>query len=556
MVRFDDRCPSALRPLLASRPRPAGALRFVTRGGPDGRVLDVVVPIVSGTAPAARLRLGFALGPRTARIAELRWRIVAITLAMLVLGTAGATFLMGRILGPLPDLARGTEHIADGDFDFRIRIDADDELGALARSFNQMADELRAWRERQRTWSRELEERVDQKTREIAETREHLANIVENVGESILVADLDGTIVSANTHTTHIFGMKPEFAVGRHLDEFSGDSGIRSDTLLSHLAAQGTRVTETRLKGHGDRARDLLIIHTLLRDSSGRAAGFLQIAKDVTDLKEMERRLVHSERLSAMGEMAGEIGHELNNYLMAIGGRAELIVAALADGSDRRDAKIRRSAEIIAEQVGEMRRLTDGLLDASSKESSPADVDLSELVESTIEFVRPQNRFDGVRVDLVRAPGPLHVFADPQQLRQVVLNLLTNAAEAIREHRESGGSIRAETFLEGNEAGLRVSDDGPGIDEQIRERIFEPHFTTKAKGHGFGLAVCHRVVANHGGSIRVDSRRGTGAAFTVRLPLPRDRSPSAAGDPGTERASASPPPSPGSASPSNRFARP
>jgi len=356
----------------------------------------------------------------------------------------------------------------------------------------------------------------------------------------------------------HIFGTKPEFAVGRRLEEFAGEAGANPEVLLPALLHGGSRVNETHLPGAGeDGGKDLLVIQTLLRDTGGHAAGFLQIAKDVTPIKQMERRLVHSERLSAMGEMAGEIGHELNNYLMAIGGRAELIVAALEGGEDpRRLAKIKRGAEIIAEQVGEMRRLTDGLLDASRKESSPTDVDLSDLVERTIEFVKPQNRFDGITLQLTKADGPLRVFADPQQIRQVVLNLLTNAAEATRERTATGGTIRVETIRGTTSATVRVADEGTGIPEHVRDRIFEPHFTTKPKGHGFGLAVCHRVVANHGGVITADSPRTGGAVFTVRLPLPPDPSRAAGASPGRALAPSSPLPFPGIASPSSRSDRP
>ena len=563
LVRLDEHCPAPVNRAVSGGPAPArDATRIRLVPTPDGPVLDMAIPLPpaseSGSAPdESTLRLAFALAPRAEQIFELRWRVTAITLAMLVLGTAGAMFLVSRLLGPLPDLVRDTERIAEGDLEHVIPVEADDEIGTLARTINNLTRELRRWQDRQHTWSRELESRVAGKTREIAETREHLSNIVENVGASILVADLDGTVVSANTHTMHIFGTKPEFAVGRQLDEFAGEVGAKPEVLLPHLARGGTRVNETRIQAGDGTARDLLVIHTLLRDTGGHAAGFLQIAKDVTDLKQMERRLVHSERLSAMGEMAGEIGHELNNYLMAIGGRAELIVAALGDGTDpRRIAKIRRGAEIIAEQVGEMRRLTDGLLDASRKESSPTNVELTELVERTIEFVKPQNRFDGITIELTKAEGPLHVFADPQQIRQVVLNLLTNAAEATRERHERGGTIRVTTAMGATSASVQVSDEGPGIAEAVRERIFEPHFTTKAKGHGFGLAVCHRVVANHGGSVHAESPRTGGAVFTVKLPLPPDPSRAAGASPGTARDLSSPLPFRGISTPSNRSARP
>jgi len=122
---------------------------------------------------------------------------------------------------------------------------------------------------------------------------------------------------------------------------------------------------------------------------------------------------------------------------------------------------------------------------------------------------------------------PLVTLADPQQIRQVVLNLLANAADATIERNREGGEIRVRVFRDPAGVGVVVSDDGSGIDERTRARLFEPHFTTKPTGHGFGLAVCHRVVENHGGSIRVESTPGAGATFTVRLPR-RTRESSAA----------------------------
>ena len=526
----------------------------------DPRVLHLVlehdgtVLLQHGTFPAARpgvaiirrniedgagravgtIILGYAPANAQSGVSELRWRAALITLVMIVFGMAGTMFVVGRIVSPIQDLASATHRLAEGDFDIRLPGTGDDEIGALARNFAEMTDRLRAATERSLEWQRELETRVSEKTREIEETRKHLSNIVENVGASILVADLDGSVISANTHAMHIFGTKPEFLVGRNLVEFPRDGRDAASILAAIREAGGPVVSEATWRLGNDRETDLLVTHTLLRDTSGAAAGLLQITKDITPLKGMERRLVASERMSAMGEMAGEIGHELNNYLMAIGGRAELIQAALDREVDARSlAKVRTGAGIIAEQISEMRRLTDGLLESARTETSPRDFDLNELVRSTIDFVKPQNKFDAIRVELSAPEDVLTVHADPQQIRQVVLNLLSNAAEAIREGGNGdGGTIRVEAFRLAEAAELRVTDDGAGFDEETRRRIFEPHFTTKEKGHGFGLAVCHRVVENHGGRIEAVSSPGQGATFTVQLPVnPTLRASSAAASP-------------------------
>jgi two-component system nitrogen regulation sensor histidine kinase NtrY len=513
-----------------------GVIRL-QHGTPPGRESEVAsvrhrITDAQGRELGA-LVLGYELADRHSGVSEIRWRAAVITLAMIVFGMAGTMFLVGRIVSPIQDLALATRRLAQGDFDFRLPDTGDDEIGALARNFAEMTGRLRAATERRLEWQRELETRVAEKTREIEETRKHLSNIVENVGASILVADLDGTIVSANTHAMHIFGTKPEFLVGRNLAEFPRDGRDAASILSEIREARGPIVSEGTWRLDERRELDLLVTHTLLRDAEGEPAGVLQITKDITPLKGMERRLVSSERMSAMGEMAGEIGHELNNYLMAIGGRAELILAALDRKVDAHVlAKVRAGAGIIAGQVSEMRRLTDGLLESARTETSPREFDLAELVRSTIEFVRPQNRFDAVRIELTAPDGGLTLHADPQQIRQVVLNLLSNAAEAIRERGDTGGTIRVEIFRQEETAGVRVSDDGRGFDDETRRRIFEPHFTTKEKGHGFGLAVCHRVVENHGGRIEAASRPGEGATFTIQLPLnPSPSASSAAASP-------------------------
>jgi PAS domain S-box-containing protein len=448
-------------------------------------------------------------------VRELRWRAASIALTMILLGTAGTTILMRTLIGPIQDLARATERVAEGDFTTRMEVPSDDELGILSHSFNVMTERLEKARDRQESWSRELENRVREKTREIEETRRHLANIVENVGASVIVADLDGTVVSANSTTTRIFGIKPEWIVGRSLQEFTCDPDRRVAELRRLLEEGGTIVYEAAFVLDESRTMDLLVTHTLLRDPDGRASGILQVTKDITALKIMERRLMDSERLSAMGEMAGEIGHELNNYLTAIGGRAELIPMALERGNHD---LVRQNSTIIAEQVARMRVLTDGLLDSARKETSPMEIDLHETIERAVEFARPQNKFNDIDLSVVGPQRPLPVRADPQQITQVILNLLGNAADAILQKGGGTGSIRVESFQRGNEAGFRVIDDGIGIDEKTIGRIFEPRFTTKKSGHGFGLAVCHRVIRDHGGDIVVESHPGRGSTFVVTLP--------------------------------------
>lgn len=535
ILRSSGDVPDLLREFLdpiPSAPFPPVALTTTERGSRGlGFVLDVVAPVFAdplgldvdetsanpGPSPPAigSVRVVASLAPMLARVHELRWRAAIIALAMIVLGTVGTTFLVAGLIGPIQDLARATQRVAEGDFEVHMDSPSDDELGVLTGSFNEMTHRLQRARERQESWSRELEKRVREKTREVEESRRHLENIVENVGASVIVADLEGTIVSTNSHSTRIFGIKPEWIVGRSLQEFTCDPQRKIAALRRLLEGGGTVTYEATFLLDETRSMELLVTHTILRDPDGKPAGILQITKDITALKTMEKRLVDTERLSAMGEMAGEIGHELNNYLTAIGGRAELIPLALAKSNYD---LARQNSSIIAEQVARMRVLTDGLLDSARKETSPREIDFDELLRRMVEFVRPQNRYKGIDLVVSDSGEGLLVYADPQQLSQVILNLLSNAADAIHGKGAPGGTIRVESFQRGALAGFRVSDDGAGIEERALARIFEPRFTTKSDGNGFGLAVCHRVIRNHGGDIHVETSPGRGSTFTVTLP--------------------------------------
>ncbi|MAF26431.1 MAG: ATP-binding protein [Gemmatimonadota bacterium] len=482
------------------------------------RVLDAVTPVVSSPGSPETIgavRIITSLARFDARRDELRRRVIPVALGLALAAAAATALLVGRIVAPIRGLARAAERIAHGDYSATPVSASRDEIGTLTASFSRMAAGLRQARENQARWNRDLEQRVAEKTREIVETKNHLSTILESVDESILVADLDGTIISANTHTREIFGENPDLISGRDIGDFTRDPD-RNAASIARMLRDGPESYETEERTPAGERRDLLVTHAFLHDAGGEAAGLIQVTRDITKLKAMEQRLVRSQRLSAMGEMAGEIGHELNNYLSAIGGRAELIPMALSRG--RQEAVV-ENARTIARQISRMRVLTDGLLDSARRGSHPVNTDLNGIVERTISFLGPCGRQDGIRFEPALHPSPLTIHADDQQIQQVFLNLLGNGADATRAAGRTDEAVVVETFERDGFAWATVIDRGIGMTDSVRERIFDPHFTTKADGHGFGLAVCHRVVEGHGGQIDVESEPGNGARFTVRLPL-------------------------------------
>lgn len=236
------------------------------------------------------------------------------------------------------------------------------------------------------------------------------------------------------------------------------------------------------------------------------------------DLQKAQDSLIQSERMAAQGVMAAEIGHELNNYLTAISGRAQLIMMkAPLDG----DSRLRAAAEIIFENTANMAVLTKGLMDAARRETQPRPAQLNDVVRKTVEFVRPQNKFDDITFETQLDDAIPVAQLDPPQIQQVLLNLFMNAADAMNDAGVADKTITVISHLDATrqQVILTVTDNGPGMTGEISGRIFEPTFTTKKYGHGFGLSTSFRIIENHSGRIAVTSKPGEGATFTVNLPL-------------------------------------
>jgi signal transduction histidine kinase len=243
---------------------------------------------------------------------------------------------------------------------------------------------------------------------------------------------------------------------------------------------------------------------------------FRNATRRYIQLERAQESVVKAERLAAKGEMAAEIAHELNNSLTVLGGNAHLIEEHLEHGRVPNAAARARS---LREQVDEMSKLTMGLMEFAHRNSKLEETDLVGLIERTVEFVRPQNRFDGIDIRLNLDARAGLVAVDAGQIQQVLVNLLCNAADAVRERRNGGGiHVGLKQAGRDRELELTVTDEGVGIPSELLPRIFEPNFTTKAHGHGFGLSTCARIVQNHRGRINVESEVGVGTTVQVLLP--------------------------------------
>jgi signal transduction histidine kinase len=238
------------------------------------------------------------------------------------------------------------------------------------------------------------------------------------------------------------------------------------------------------------------------------------LASRMARLEQLDRRFhetLEREKLDAMAELAAGAGHEINNPLTIITGRAQLFLR------DETDPERRREAAVIVAQVKRAHEMiADMRLFARPPQPEPQSIDLAGLVDGVLAELAPQAAERACAILRVGDSGPLGVEADPAQVKVAVHALVRNALEAIGH----GGQVEVELEADDAWAAVRVADNGPGIAPEHRQHIFEPFFSARqaGRGLGMGLSKCWRIVTQHGGRIEVDSRPGQGAVFTIRLP--------------------------------------
>jgi signal transduction histidine kinase len=236
------------------------------------------------------------------------------------------------------------------------------------------------------------------------------------------------------------------------------------------------------------------------------------------------KQLLQAEKMTALGELVAGVAHEMNNPLASIIGYTQLVL-----GQDLPDA-LRRRLETVRGEAERMARIVKNLLTFARKHPPERTLqDLNAVIERTLELKAYHFRVNQIRVEKDFQADLPRALMDPHQMQQVIINLLNNAEQAMAGDGK-GGTIRLTTRAADGRIELRVADDGPGIPEAIREKIFEPFFTTKKEGQGtgLGLSLCYGIVQGHGGTIRVESRSGEGAAFRIDLPIVSAGAPRAA----------------------------
>ncbi len=473
------------------------------------------------------LQIGIVMEADAARALAPARRLWWLTLLVGTLATIllalGAIVVTRRFTSPVNQVAAAAAAVAAGELDTRAPVRGTDELSSLARAFNEMTSRLQRLDSERAAQIQATEGAFA----EAQATRALLEDVVNNSTTVMLVVDLEGQILLGNTRFAELVGFTPGQRVAGSLT--SAVSETRAGA-LAHLIARAERggtVVEEELElgsPDGTHAWQAVAFPLVRADGTRYATGL--IATDLTERaraeaqrRERDASVQQAQKLESLGVMAGGIAHDFNNLLAAIMGNVDVARDAI---DDREEVTI--SLDHIAAASRRAAELTRQMLAYAGRASLRREtVDARKVLADIVPLVRAAQP---KKVEFVTfpAPQPLWVEVDPAQLSQVVLNLLTNAAEAIGD--QNGTVTLSAEYLtapriDGGDAAwvhIVVEDTGAGMSADVLARIFDPFFTTKMMGRGLGLSAVRGIVNSLGGRLDVQSAPGKGTRFEVFLP--------------------------------------
>jgi two-component system, NtrC family, nitrogen regulation sensor histidine kinase NtrY len=422
-----------------------------------------------------------------------------------------ALFLSKQVTVPIQALAEATREISRGNFDYRIDVKGQDELGMLVRSFNRMTEQLGEGRRQINEFTQSLEQAIEERERR----RKLMEAILENIPTGVISLNSSGDVARVNSAVPAILGDAAREA--RTLPELVGEEAARAVLhLMRRSLRMGVASREIEIATAGRLVRAAVTVSSLGPRLSN--PGYVIVIDDLTDL-------LRAQKAAAWQEVAQRIAHEIKNPLTPIQLSAQRLLRYLERNGSQQAAALRTELEkLVAECAGLIERevhTLKSLVDAFSQfarfpSARLAPEDVNTIVASALDLFH--GRLEGVTVRTELATALPLVKADRELLRRVLANLIDNAAEAMEGSAIRRMRVATRVDADGDAVEIEISDSGQGISPEDKERLFLPHFSTKERGTGLGLAIASRIIAEHNGTIRVEDNLPTGTRFLIRFP--------------------------------------
>jgi len=414
-------------------------------------------------------------------------------------------YLAKTITIPIMELADGTRKVADGDLSFSISMAADDEIGSLVDSFNKMTHDLRVGRGQLEHSAKLLKDR----NVEIEEQRQFLSIVLRNVSAGVVTLDADGTITTINKSAERMLALEAARILNRPFFDILTDQHLSLAQEIMDILTQGPmdavdRAIKATVNGQ---TKSFLVTVNALKDDENRSIGVVVVFDDLT---EQER----AQKVATWREVARRIAHEVKNPLTPISLSAQRLKRKYVEQIE--DPVFEECTRMIIDHVDLIRNLVNEFSAfAQFPTANPVLCAIGSIIEETVTLYR--EGLDQVTFDFKVTEDIPDLNLDRQQIKQAMINLIDNAVAAMEEKGRITIDLSHDEILK--MVRIEVADNGPGISDEDKTRLFEPNFSTKRAGMGLGLTIVSSIVLDHNGRVRVQDNHPNGAKFVIELPV-------------------------------------
>lgn len=346
------------------------------------------------------------------------------------------------------------------------------------------------------------------------EMKIYTSKLLETMDNAVISVDNKGKIKTFNRKSEEIFGKKKEKVLNKDCQEVLNLNILEESIFKKCLLEKKNISQEIILEEKGLKKKILDLNSSFLTDESGEITGLVAVIRDVTEIKDLNEEVARHKRLAALGKLSAGIAHEIRNPLSSIRGLAQFVYNSFSKIDERKE-----DLNTIIQEVDRLNKLVVQVLDfAKLKKPNLTPFSLNDLIRKIVELFKLEIKDKQIKFDLELSPDISQIQADEDQVRQITMNVIINAIQAIL--RKGEIKIKTESALLKGEPAIKliIEDSGIGITEKDFNQIFDPFFSTKERGSGLGLSIVYKLVEGHQGEIKVESKEGKGTKFVIFLP--------------------------------------
>ncbi len=465
------------------------------------RVYDLPLSLQRNGQPFASVHIGMRTSFLLQVFRPTLLEAVAYTAGALLISLLAAALVATFALAPLEQISRRLDVLSAEAADAHLLHDPHDTHDTLLRVSSKI-------------------ERIGARMRNTEEVfsalKENLDQILSNLQDGMMLFTRDGRAVLVSSSVERFLGMRREQMLGADAMQIFSRS-TRLGRMVRDAFQHRTSIPQAEVEAEGGRRIEIALeIIEDQRSSGPDSLGALLTLHDLESVREIESELELSRRLSAIGRLTGGVGHEVKNPINAIVVHLELMRNKLTTTDGAAPVPAMRHLDVIQSEIQRLDRVVQTLIDFSRPvEMKLEDEDLRQITTAVLMLASPEFAIQQVQVETQLPQRAVVVKVDADMLRQAILNIVLNGAQAM----PAGGTLRVSLVEDSRFAVLTIADTGEGIAQEVLPRIFDLYFTTKKEGSGIGLAMCYRIVQLHAGVIEVESTPGHGTTFQLRIPL-------------------------------------